>query len=87
MGNSHSSLFPLEAIPPAPHDPKPEQLLEAMSEELKLRGYGAKTRKAYLGHVARLVRFFDEEPQALGEVHIRGLCSICLRNGAHHTHT
>ena len=51
--------------------PRRTRMLVAMDEELKLRGYTAKTRKAYLGHVARFVRFSGKDPQALDGAAVR----------------
>ncbi|MCL0089850.1 phage integrase N-terminal SAM-like domain-containing protein [Dehalococcoidia bacterium] len=52
-------------------DPQLVQLLEAMDQELRLHGYAAKTRKAYLGHVDRFARFYGNDPQGLSKVTMR----------------
>lgn len=67
------SLRPLKASSSCQgKEPERVQLLEAVDQELKLRGYGAKTRKAYLGHVDRFIRFCGKAPQDLSEMEVRG---------------
>jgi site-specific recombinase XerD len=39
------------------------QLREAAEQELKLRGYSPRTRKAYLHHMERFVRHFMKDPR------------------------
>ncbi|MBT4500549.1 MAG: site-specific integrase [Gemmatimonadetes bacterium] len=49
-----------------------EQALTArIEEEMKLRGYSPKTRKAYRNHLLRFRRYFDKDPQAVTEEEIR----------------
>lgn len=67
------SLRPLKASSSCQgQEPERVQLLDAMDQELKLRGHGAKTRKAYLGHVNRFVCFWGKAPQGLSEMEVRG---------------
>ena len=47
------------------------QAIALMTEELKLRNYGAKTRKNYLGHVDRFIRFFGKDARSLDERQVR----------------
>ena len=59
------------SLQPAPSVRQHAGALDKMEEELKLRGYGRKTCKAYLGHVGRFIRFFDKEPDTLNENEVR----------------
>jgi site-specific recombinase XerD len=45
--------------------------LNEMEDYLKLRGYSARTRKAYLGHVSRLAHHTKKELSHIGETEIR----------------
>ena len=68
-------------------DPQLVQLLEAMDQELRLHGYAAKTRKAYLGHVDRFARFYGNDPQGLSKVTMRAYLLHLLQNQqASHTY-
>jgi len=51
--------------------PNQSQITEAVKKELKLRGYSQKTRKTYLRHIERYVRYFAKDPKELNEKHIR----------------
>ncbi|MCL0092471.1 tyrosine-type recombinase/integrase [Dehalococcoidia bacterium] len=63
------------------------QLLEAMDEELRLRGYAAKRLKAYLGHVDRFTRFYGNDPQGLSKVTVRAyLLHLLQKQQASHTY-
>ncbi len=48
-----------------PEEVKNKRLFELMEKELKLRGYGFSTRKAYIGHIRRLSVFFDKSIEDL----------------------
>lgn len=65
---------------------KQPQILAKMEQELKLRGYGARTRKAYLGHVARFINFYDKEPQDLGGAEVRRYVLHLLDEQRSHTY-
>lgn len=66
------SLRPFKTSPICQEEePQVVQLLEAMDQELILRGYAAKTRKAYLGHVDRFARFCGKDPQGLSKITVR----------------
>jgi len=81
------SLRPVKAQS-SPHgqDRGQRPILEAMAQELKLRGYGAKTRKAYLGHAERFLRFYAKEPQDLGEAEVRNfVLHLIEEEGASHS--
>ncbi|MCL0080226.1 tyrosine-type recombinase/integrase [Dehalococcoidia bacterium] len=68
-------------------DPQLVQLLEAMDQELRLHGYAAKTRKAYLGHVDRFARFYGNDPQGLSKVTMRAyLLHLLQKQQASHTY-
>ena len=45
------------ALPTRPH---PDPLIQRFDEEMRLRGYAARTRKAYLGHARRFLSEFGE---------------------------
>jgi len=47
------------------------KIAEAVKKELKLRGYSWRTRKAYLHHIDRYLRYFGKDPRELNENHIR----------------
>ncbi|MDT8342137.1 MAG: tyrosine-type recombinase/integrase [Longimicrobiales bacterium] len=57
-GGAEERLLPALPHPPGlpPLSPSAQDLLLRFEEELRLRGYAARTRKAYLGHVRRLLR-------------------------------
>ena len=86
----------LEIAPPLRHsttgssyrrdESKRAQILEAMDQELKLRGYGARTHKTYLGHVARFIRFYSKEPQDLGEAEVRQFVLHLLEERKSHSY-
>ena len=81
------SLRPLKAEPLYRREAsKQPQILERMDQELKLRGYGARTRKAYLGHIARFINFYGKEPQDLGEAEIRRYVLHLLDERKSHTY-
>lgn len=42
-------------------------LVEETENELKLKGYSPRTRKAYLHHIERFARHFEKHPRQLGE--------------------
>ncbi len=54
-----------------------KQITDAVEKELKLRGYSQKTRKAYLHHIERYIRYFAKDPKELDEKHIRDYM-LCL---------
>ena len=66
-----ASLRPSKQKLPGKMQPEWTQVLERMKEELKLRGYGHKTLKSYLGHTTRFIHFFGKDPQALKENEVR----------------
>ncbi|MDP6038444.1 MAG: site-specific integrase [Candidatus Latescibacteria bacterium] len=70
-------------------DAKPETVefstLQAMESELKLKGYSAKTRKGYLGHVRRFLSFFGNDPRTLNEEGIRRYALHLLDAGQAHS--
>ena len=83
----NSSRQPAWAKPPRRREvPNQAQILEAMDQELKLRGYSAKTRRAYLGHLARFIRFYGKEPQDLGEAEVRRYVLHLLEERKSHTY-
>jgi len=47
------------------------EITEAVKKELKLRGYSQKTRKAYLHHIDRYLRYLGKDPRELNGNHIR----------------
>ncbi|MFQ6084088.1 MAG: site-specific integrase [Candidatus Aminicenantia bacterium] len=47
------------------------EITEVVVKELKLKGYSQKTRKAYLHHIERFIRYFLKDPRQLDESHIR----------------
>ena len=57
-----------------------------MTNELRLRGYHAKTRKAYLGHVKRFAHYYVETPRSLGEIEVRNYVYHLLEKGASHSY-
>lgn len=65
-------------------------LYRAMAEELRLRGYGAKTRKAYLGHLRRLFAWTEAgggSPQEVGEEELRRyVLHLLEEKGASHAY-
>ena len=62
-----------------------EPSLVVMTQELQLRGYGAKTCKAYLGHVKRFVRFCEKGPEALDETEVQRYVLGLLEDGNAHS--
>ncbi len=69
----HPSLHSSKTPPEEP-EPYHTKSLLAMAQELRLRGYRAKSRKSYLGHAERFVRFYGKDPQSLGKKEVRQLC-------------
>lgn len=63
----------------------PEWMTE-LKRELRLRGFRAKTRKAYTGHARRLVNHFGKPPQQISEDEIRGYLTSQLERGASHSY-
>lgn len=57
-----SSFLPVARLY-LPYLPAPgeEELVRLVNEEMKLRGYSPKTKKAYLGHIRRFIRFFRQK--------------------------
>jgi len=52
-------------------DPEGAMIIGAVDNELKLRGYSPKTRKAYRGHIERFLRYCRCDYQQLGESEVR----------------
>lgn len=52
-------------------NPEGKMIIVAVDNELKLRGYSPKTRKAYQGHIERFIRYCRCDYQQLGESEIR----------------
>lgn len=52
-------------------DPEGAMIIDAVDNELKLRGYSPKTRKAYRGHIERFLRYYRCDYQWLGEKEAR----------------
>ena len=67
-------------------EPEREKCLLAMAQELRLRGYGAKTRKTYLGHINRFLRHYCKAPESLGEREIRAYVHETLEKGFTHSY-
>jgi integrase/recombinase XerD len=57
-----------------------------LNRELSLRGFGAKTKKAYVGHCRRLVRHFQRSPELINEDEIRGYLTAALDRGTSHSY-
>ena len=82
-------MFPADVIqvvdgmPAARESPgtEPEWMLE-LRQELRLRGFSPKTRKAYTGHGRRLARHFSKIPACITETEIRACLSFLLEHGA-----
>jgi len=64
--------------------PNKVSLLTRMAQELRLRGYRAKTRKAYLGHVERFLR--NQDLTTLGEKEVRQYVYRLLEDGSSHSY-
>ena len=64
----------------------PVGILEEMLQELRLRGYRAKTRKAYLGHVRRFANYCGKAPGSFGEMEVRNYVYYLLETGASHSY-
>ena len=59
--------------------------LEDMEKELKLGGAAYKTRKAYLGHARRFIKFCAKDPRSLGEADLRQYARHLLESGQSHS--
>ena len=57
-----------------------------LKRELRLRGFRAKTRKAYTGHARRLVNHFSKPPEQISGDDIRGYLTDQLKRGASHSY-
>lgn len=87
------AMFPGDAIKAISGTPdrvvtwtsQPEWSLE-LYREMRLRGYRAKTRKAYLGHARRLVAQHGKDPAQITESEIRAYLSDLLDRGASHSY-
>ena len=80
------SIYLKSAPQPQALQPQPAGLLEEMTKELRLRGYRAKTRKAYLGHVKRFVQYYGKTPRSLREIEARNYVYHLLEKGASHSY-
>ena len=60
-------------------------VLMRMAQELRLRGYRAKTRKAYLGHSERFFRAVGKESGEIEEEEVREYVHNLLESGASHS--
>lgn len=47
------------------------KVLEALDSFIKLKVYSFKTRKSYIGHVRRLIEYYQKDPISLTEVEIK----------------
>jgi site-specific recombinase XerD len=47
------------------------EIMAPVEKELKLKGYSQRTRKAYLHHINRYLRYFGKDTRELNENHIR----------------
>ena len=65
---------------------KPVGHLIKMAQELRLRGYRAKTRKSYLGHAERYFRCYEIDTESLGEDEVRQYVYDLLEKGASHSY-
>jgi len=61
-------------------------LMQKLSEELHIRGYRAKTRKAYLGHVKRFFLTCNKHPEATDAADIRTYISQMMKRGTSHSY-
>lgn len=57
-----------------------------LTEELCIRGYRAKTRKAYLGHVRRFILGCGKRPGAIETSDIHGYISRLMKRGVSHSY-
>ena len=61
-------------------------VLSQMAQELRLRGYRAKTRKAYIGHAERFFRAVNKEFGEIEDGEVRGYVHNLLECGSSHSY-
>lgn len=76
------------SAPQPPSDPTPEQhhILDAVVQELQLRGFTHHTRKSYLGHIRRFLLHCQKAPSALTLQDARTFVQAILENGGAHAY-
>ena len=57
------------------------QLIEKMTDDMKLRGYSPKTISAYISHAKRFQEHFEKHPARLGEKQIRQYLLLVISHG------
>lgn len=60
--------------------------IDKVREEMRLRGFRARTRKAYEGHVRRFILHYGMDPKSLTEQDMRRYISNLLKDGASHSY-
>lgn len=68
------------------NDPPPINLQTRLAEELRLRGYRAKTRKAYHGQIKRFLLACDKSATAVTSADVRTYVYHVLETGASHSY-
>ena len=81
-----SLLLPTSQRSSESSEPRQSGVLMEMAQELRLKGYRFKTRKAYLGHVERFIRFHQKDPKSLGETEARAYVYELLESGKSHSY-
>ncbi len=57
-------------------EPEPRRLLDRLADEIRTRGYSARTRDAYVGWVRRFIQFHDRRhPRGLGPAEVQAFLS------------
>ena len=87
-------LFPNRRIETVNHQNKqdsveravPEKWVVELQRELRLRGFGGKTRKVYVGHCRRMIEHFERAPDLITEDEIREYLTAILDRGCSHSY-
>lgn len=70
----------------ATEPPLTVDLMRKLTEELRIRGYRAKTRKAYLGHVKRFLLTCNKHPDKIEASDARTYISQMMKRGTSHSY-
>jgi integrase/recombinase XerD len=71
---------------PEPGRDEVPQWMKQLTEEMRLRGFRAKTLKSYTGHARRLVAHFCKSPEEISQGEIRTYLTEILQDGASHSY-
>lgn len=63
------------------------KILDALDSLIKLKGYSFKTRKSYVGHIKRLIEYYQKEPKDITELEVKAYLIYLLdEKGTSHSY-